>query len=181
MKYKNNELWFYEILNDMQRSLRLSEDFCVKYNIWVFCIFILIVIFIEIIMIFMLMLVDNVIVRFLVEIDSVYGKQRFFGFLGFSLVVIFVVVWVLLEIDCVYIDIINYVLCFYFFEIVIGVMVLVLFCVEFNRFFEENLNEFDFKDVMKLFKNFKNGVFIVILFLFGCFYSFQNLFLFWYF
>lgn len=92
--------------------------------------------------------------------------------MGFSLVVIFVVVWVLLEIDCVYIDIINYVLCFYFFEIVIGVMVLVLFCVEFNRFFEENLNEFDFKDVMKLFKNFKNGVFIVILFLFGCFYSF---------
>lgn len=74
MKYKNNELWFYEIVNDMQRSLRLSEDFCVKYNIWVFCIFILIVIFIEIIMIFMLMLVDNVIVRFLVEIDGVYGK-----------------------------------------------------------------------------------------------------------
>lgn len=73
-KNKDYGVWFYEIKGSMVKSLRLKDDFCVVYNIWVFCIFVLIVIFIEIIIILILMLVDNVIVWFLVEIDSEYGK-----------------------------------------------------------------------------------------------------------
>ena len=179
-KHKNNELRPYETVNDMQRSPRPSEDFRVKYNTWVFRTLILIVILTEIITTPTPMLADNAIVRSLVETDSVYGKQRLFGSLGLSLAAILVAVWVSLETDCVHTDTINYVPCFHLFEIAIGATVLVSLCVEFNRPLEENPNEFDFKDAMKLFKNFKNGVFIVTLFLFGCFHSLQNSFLFWY-
>ena len=53
-------------------------------------------------------------------------------------------------------------------------------CVEFNRPLEEEPNGYEFQDAMKLFNNFKNGVFLVTLFAFGYFHSLQNAFLFWY-
>lgn len=179
-KHKDDELRPYETWNTITRSPRPNEDFRVKYNTWVFRTLILIVILTEIITTPTPMLADNAIVRSLVETDSEYGKQRLFGSLGLSLAAILVAVWVSLETDCVHTDTINYVPCFHLFEIAIGATILVSLCVEFNRPLEENPNEYDIKDAIKLFKNFKNGVFLVTLFLFGFFHSLQNSFLFWY-
>ena len=170
----------YEAKGSMVKSPRPKDDFRVVYNTWVFRTLILIVILTEIITTPTPMLADNAIVRSLVETDSEYGKQRLFGSLGLSLAAILVAVWVSLMTDCVYTDTINYLPCFYIFEIAIGVTVLVSLCVEFNRPLEEEPNGYEFQDAMKLFNNFKNGVFLVTLFAFGYFHSLQNAFLFWY-
>ena len=170
----------YEKKGSMVKSPRPKDDFRVVYNTWVFRTLILIVILTEIITTPTPMLADNAIVRSLVETDSEYGKQRLFGSLGLSLAAILVAVWVSLMTDCVYTDTINYLPCFYIFEIAIGVTVLVSLCVEFNRPLEEEPNGYEFQDAMKLFNNFKNGVFLVTLFAFGYFHSLQNAFLFWY-
>lgn len=170
----------YETKSNMVKSPRPKDDFRVAYNTWVFRTLILIVILTEIITTPTPMLADNAIVRSLVETDSEYGKQRLFGSLGLSLAAILVAVWVSLMTDCVYTDTINYLPCFYLFEIAIGVTVLVSLCVEFDRPLEGEPNGYEFQDALKLFKNFKNGVFLVTLFAFGFFHSLQNAFLFWY-
>jgi len=170
----------YETKDNMVKSPRPKDDFRVAYNTWVFRTLILIVILTEIITTPTPMLADNAIVRSLVETDSEYGKQRLFGSLGLSLAAILVAVWVSLMTDCVYTDTINYLPCFYLFEIAIGVTVLVSLCVEFNRPLEGETNGYEFRDAIKLFNNFKNGVFLVTLFAFGYFHSLQNAFLFWY-
>lgn len=170
----------YETKDNMVKSPKPKDDFRVAYNTWVFRTLILIVILTEIITTPTPMLADNAIVRSLVETDSEYGKQRLFGSLGLSLAAILVAVWVSLMTDCVYTDTINYLPCFYLFEIAIGVTVLVSLCVEFKRPLEGETNGYEFQDAMKLFKNFKNGVFLVTLFAFGYFHSLQNAFLFWY-
>lgn len=170
----------YETKGSMVKSPRPKDDFRVVYNTWVFRTLVLIVILTEIITTPTPMLADNAIVRSLVETDSEYGKQRLFGSLGLSLAAILVAVWVSLMTDCVYTDTINYLPCFYLFEIAIGVTVLVSLCVEFNRPLEGEPNGYEFQDALKLFNNFKNGVFLVTLFAFGFFHSLQNAFLFWY-
>lgn len=179
-KNKDNGIMPYEQKDEMVESPKPQDDFRVKYNTWVFRTLILIVILTEIITTPTPMLADNAIVRSLVETDSEYGKQRLFGSLGLSLAAILVAVWVSFMTDCVYTDTIDYLPCFYLFEIAIGATVLVSFCVEFNRPLEEEANGYEFLDAMKLFKNFKNGVFLVTLFAFGYFHSLQNSFLFWY-
>lgn len=179
-KKKNDGIMPYQTMNEMIKSPKPEDDFRVEYNTWVFRTLILIVILTEIITTPTPMLVDNAIVRSLVETDSEYGKQRLFGSLGLSLAAILVAVWVSLMTDCLYTDTIDYLPCFYLFEIAIGATVLVSLCVEFKRPLEEERNEYEFLDAMKLFKTFKNGVFLVTLFAFGFFHSLQNSFLFWY-
>lgn len=179
-KKKDDGVRPYEEKDEMVESPKPQDDFRVKYNTWVFRSLILIVILTEIITTPTPMLADNAIVRSLVETDSEYGKQRLFGSLGLSLAAILVAVWVSLMTDCVYTDTIDYLPCFYLFEIAIGATVLVSLCVEFKRPLEEERNGYEFLDAMKLFKNFKNGVFLATLFAFGYFHSLQNAFLFWY-
>ena len=179
-KGKDDGVLPYMTMKEMKESPKPSDDFRLKYNTWVFRTLILIVILTEIITTPTPMLADNAIVRSLVETDSEYGKQRLFGSLGLSLAAILVAVWVSLVTDCLHTDTINYLPCFYLFEIAIGATVLVSLCVEFDRSLEEEPNGYDFKDAMKLFKNFKNGVFLFTLFSFGFFHSLQNSFLFWY-
>ena len=179
-KNKDGGVLPYEEKDKMVKSPKPQDDFRVKYNIWVFRTLILIVILTEIITTPTPMLADNAIVRSLVETDSEYGKQRLFGSLGLSLAAILVAVWVSLMTDCVYTDTIDYLPCFYLFEIAIGATVLVSLCVEFKRPLEDERDSYEFLDAIKLFKNFKNGVFLVTLFAFGFFHSLQNSFLFWY-
>lgn len=126
------------------------------------------------------MLADIAIVQSLVETKSEYGKQRLFGSLGLSLAAILVAVWVSLNTDCLFTDTIDYTPCFYLFEIAIGATVLVSLFVKFDRPDGEASNGYEFLDAMKLFKNFKNGVFLVTLFAFGFFHSLHYAFLFWY-
>lgn len=170
----------YERMGKMIASPKPNEDFRVKFNIWVFRTLILIVILTEIITTPTPMLADSAIVRSLVETDSEYGKQRLFGSLGLSLAAILVAVWVSLATNCLHTDTINYLPCFYLFEIAIGATVLVSLFVKFDRPLGEEPDGYEFLDAIKLFKNFKNGVFLVTLFAFGFFHSLHYSFLFWY-
>lgn len=170
----------YEKMGTMIPSPRPSDDFRVKFNTWIFRCLILIVVLTEIITTPTPMLADNAIVQSLVETDSEYGKQRLFGSLGLSLAAILVAVWVSLSTDCLYTDTIDYLPCFYLFEIAIGATVLVSLCVKFDRPNGDGNTGYEFLDAMKLFNNFRNGVFLVSLFAFGFFHSLHYSFLFWY-
>ena len=170
----------YEKLGQMTESPKPNDDFRVKFNTWIFRCLILIVILTEIITTPTPMMADSAIVQSLVETDSEYGKQRLFGSLGLSLAAILVAVWVSLTTDCLHTDTINYLPCFYLFEIAIGATVWVSLFVTFDRPLGEENVTYEFLDAMKLFKNFRNGVFLVTLFAFGFFHSLHYSFLFWY-
>lgn len=179
-KAKDNAIIPYIKLGEMDSSPKPSNDFRVKFNTWIFRCLILVVILTEIITTPTPMLADIAIVQSLVETDSEYGKQRLFGSLGLSLAAILVAVWVSLSNNCLYTDTIDYLPCFYLFEIAIGATVLVSLCVKFDRPLGEASNGYEFLEAMKLFKTFKNGVFLVTLFAFGFFHSLHYSFLFWY-
>jgi len=179
-KKKTDVILPYEKMGKMIPSPKPSTDFRVKFNTWLFRTLILIVILTEIITTPTPMLADSAIVQSLVETDSEYGRQRLFGSLGLSLAAILVAVWVSLETDCLHTDTIDYLPCFYLFEIAIGATVMVSLFVKFDRPSGEESDGYEFLDAMKLFKNFKNGVFLVTLFAFGFFHSLHYSFLFWY-
>ena len=168
----------YEKTGQMTASPKPKDDFRVKFNTWIFRCLILVVILTEIITTPTPMMADSAIVQSLVETDSEYGKQRLFGSLGLSLAAILVAVWVSLATDCLHTDTINYLPCFYLFEIAIGATVLVSLFVKFDRPLGEENVTYEFLDAMKLFKNFRNGVFLVTLFAFGFFHSLHYSFLF---
>ncbi|XP_074615490.1 major facilitator superfamily domain-containing protein 6-like [Acropora palmata] len=170
----------YEKVGDLSPSPRPLDDFRVKFNVWIFRCLTLIVILTEIITTPTPMLADSAIVQSLVETKSEYGKQRLFGSLGLGLASILVAVWVSVSTDCLHTDTINYLPCFYLFEIAIGATVWVSFFVKFDRPLGEENVAYDFLDGMRLFTNFRNGVFLVTLFSFGFFHSLHYSFLFWY-
>lgn len=176
----NDVIKVYEKMGSLIPSPKENDDFRIKFNTWIFRCLILIVILTEIITTPTPMLADIAIVQSLVETKSEYGKQRLFGSLGLSLAAILVAVWVSLNTDCLFTDTIDYTPCFYLFEIAIGATVLVSLFVKFDRPDGEASNGYEFLDAMKLFKNFKNGVFLVTLFAFGFFHSLHYAFLFWY-
>ncbi|CAH3185243.1 unnamed protein product [Porites evermanni] len=177
---KDDVIKVYEKMGSLIPSPKEYDDFRIKFNTWIFRCLILIVILTEIITTPTPMLADIAIVQSLVETKSEYGKQRLFGSLGLSLAAILVAVWVSLNTDCLFTDTIDYIPCFYLFEIAIGATVLVSLFVKFDRPDSEASNGYEFLDAMKLFKNFKNGVFLVTLFAFGFFHSLHYAFLFWY-
>ena len=177
---KDDVIKVYEKMGTLIPSPKENDDFRIKFNTWIFRCLILIVILTEIITTPTPMLADIAIVQSLVETKSEYGKQRLFGSLGLSLAAILVAVWVSLNTDCLFTDTIDYIPCFYLFEIAIGATVLVSLFVKFDRPDSEASNGYEFLDAMKLFKNFKNGVFLVTLFAFGFFHSLHYAFLFWY-
>lgn len=177
---KDDVIKVYEKMGSLIPSPKENDDFRIKFNTWIFRCLILIVILTEIITTPTPMLADIAIVQSLVETKSEYGKQRLFGSLGLSLAAILVAVWVSLNTDCLFTDTIDYIPCFYLFEIAIGATVLVSLFVKFDRPDSEASNGYEFLDAMKLFKNFKNGVFLVTLFAFGFFHSLHYAFLFWY-
>lgn len=177
---KDDVIKVYEKMGLLIPSPKKDDDFRIKFNTWIFRCLILIVILTEIITTPTPMLADIAIVQSLVETKSEYGKQRLFGSLGLSLAAILVAVWVSLNTDCLFTDTIDYIPCFYLFEIAIGATVLVSLFVKFDRPDSEASNGYEFLDAMKLFKNFKNGVFLVTLFAFGFFHSLHYAFLFWY-
>lgn len=177
---KDDVIKVYEKMGSLIPSPKEYDDFRIKFNTWIFRCLILIVILTEIITTPTPMLADIAIVQSLVETKSEYGKQRLFGSLGLSLAAILVAVWVSLNTDCLFTDTIDYIPCFYLFEIAIGATVLVSLFVKFDRADSEASNGYEFLDAMKLFKNFKNGVFLVTLFAFGFFHSLHYAFLFWY-
>lgn len=177
---KDDFIKVYEKVGSLIPSPKEYDDFRIKFNAWIFRCLILIVILTEIITTPTPMLADIAIVQSLVETESEYGKQRLFGSLGLSLAAILVAVWVSLNTDCLFTDTIDYTPCFYLFEIAIGATVLVSLFVKFDRPDSEENNGYEFLDAMKLFKNFKNGVFLVTLFAFGFFHSLHYAFLFWY-
>ena len=164
----------------MVESPKPSYDFRVQYNFWVFRTLVVIVVLTEIITTPTPMLADNAIVQALVETDSEYGKQRLFGSLGLSLAAILVAVWVSAITDCVYTDTINYLPCFYVFEIALGATILVSLFVKFDRPLDEQRSQYRFLEGLKLFNRFNNAVFLVTLFFFGYLHSLQSSFLFWY-
>ena len=165
--------------SEIQQSPKPADDFRVRFNMWIFRSLIVIVILTEIITTPTPMLADSAIVRALVDSDSEYGRQRLFGSLGLSLAAVLVTVWVSQITTCAYTDTIDYLPCFYVFEIAIGGTLLVSLFFKFEKP-ETDENGFDLKEGLKLFKNFKNGTFLVTLFLFGYSHSLQIGFLFWY-
>lgn len=170
----------YEKSGDVTPSPRPLNDFRVKFNTWIFRCLILIVILTEIITTPTPMLADSAIVQSLVETKSEYGKQRLFGSLGLGLAAVLVAVWVSVFTSCLHTDTINYLPCFYLFEIAIGATVWVSLFVKFDRPLGEENVGYEFLEAMRMFKTFRNGVFLVTLFLFGFFHSLHYSFLFWY-
>ena len=154
-----------------------TRDFRVRYNYWVFRTLVVIVILTEIVTTPTPMLADIAIVQALVDTDSEYGKQRLFGSLGLAIAAALVAVWITQITDCLSTDTINYLPCFYVFEIAIGITVVVSLFFDFETRREE---QYEFKEAMKLFWNFKNGMFLFTLFIFGFSHGVQMSFLFWF-
>ena len=160
-----------------KRSPHPARDFRVRYNYWIFRTLIVIVILTEIVTTPTPMLADIAIVQALVDTDSEYGKQRLFGSLGLTVAATLVAVWITQISNCPFTDTINYLPCFYVFEIAIGITVLVSLFFKFETHREET---YELMEAMKLFKNFKNGFFLFTLFAFGFAHSVQMSFLFWF-
>lgn len=160
-----------------KQSPHPSRDFRVRYNYWIFRTLVVIVILTEIVTTPTPMLADIAIVQALIDTDSEYGNQRLFGSLGLTIAAALVAVWVSQITNCSFTDTINYLPCFYIFEIAIGITVLVSLFFKFETRREET---YDLSDALKLFKNFKNGMFLFTLFVFGFAHGVQMSFLFWF-
>ncbi|EDO46692.1 predicted protein [Nematostella vectensis] len=156
-----------------------SHDFRVHYNSLIFLTLLVIVFLTEVLTTPTLMLADSEVVQALANTESRYGDQRLLGSFGLALAALLAALWTTLWSECHYTDTINYLPCFYLFEIALAATIIISLFFKLDSPDIEG-NEVNIFDGLKFFKTPRAGFFLLTIFLLGFAHSIQISFLFWF-